>query len=162
MMLLTPKFRPGASSGIGLATVKDFAASGAHVVAADINPLPPGVTGDVTFCKTDLTKWDQQLDLFDTAISKFGQIDIVFLNAGIYETEPIFVDQFDEESGRLKEPDYTVLKVNLIAQVAGTKIAIHHLRKQPNGGAIVITGSGKGTYSWRFLRLLAVTMRHAI
>lgn len=136
--------RLGASSGIGLATVKEFSASGAHIVAADLNPLPQDISNEVIFRKTDLGNWNEQVELFELAVSRFGHIDIVFLNAGIYEIEDLFVDKFDEK-GRLREPEYSVLKINLLAQIAGTKLAIHHLRKQPGGGAIVITGSGKCT-----------------
>jgi NAD(P)-dependent dehydrogenase (short-subunit alcohol dehydrogenase family) len=66
--------------------------------------LPQGVAGNVTFQKTDLTKWSDQMDLFGLAISKFGHIDIVFLNAGIYETEDIFVDKF-EDNDSSKNPN---------------------------------------------------------
>jgi len=131
----------GASSGIGNATTKLFAEKGALIVAADVNPLPHDIPG-VTFKKTDLTVWADQVALFEFAVKQHGHIDIAFLNAGVGEIEDVFVDKYDDQ-GNLLEPNYTVLKINLIAQVAGTKLAIHHMRKQKDGGAIIITGSGK-------------------
>jgi NADP-dependent 3-hydroxy acid dehydrogenase YdfG len=132
----------GASSGIGLATLKEFAAHGAHVVAADVKPLPPEAASLATFQQTNLAVWAEQVALFEFVIAKFGHIDIVFLNAGVYETDHVFADVMGDD-GSLKEPEYRTLKINLVAQISGTKLAIHHLRKQKNGGAIVITGSGK-------------------
>ncbi|ETI26513.1 hypothetical protein G647_03290 [Cladophialophora carrionii CBS 160.54] len=131
----------GASSGIGLATLKFFISHGARAVAADINPLPPDVDG-ADFRKTNLTSWAEQVALFDETVKKYGRIDIAHLNAGVGEIENVFVDNVDA-NGALVEPDFTVLKVNLIAPIVGTKLAIHHMRKQPGGGSIVITGSGK-------------------
>ena len=53
------------------------------------------------------------------------------------------MDKFDDD-GNLEEPKYKVLKIDLIAHINGTKLAIHHMRKQEGGGSVVITGSGKG------------------
>jgi len=131
----------GASSGIGLATARFFSKHGSKIVAADLNPLPEDLA-NTTYRKVDLTKWNEQFDLFQWTANTFGHIDIAFLNAGVGEIEDVFVDKFDEQ-GRLKEPEYKVLAVNLIAPINGTKIAIHFMKKQKEPGSIVITGSGK-------------------
>ncbi|OQV02315.1 hypothetical protein CLAIMM_07533 [Cladophialophora immunda] len=131
----------GGSSGIGLATVKFFSAHGAQIVSADLNP-PPEDTANVVFRKVDLTKWDEQYDLFEWTAKTYGRIDIAFLNAGVGEIEDVFLDQCDDQ-GRLKEPQYSVLAVNLIAPINGFKLAVHFMKKQPEAGSIVITGSGK-------------------
>lgn len=87
--------------------------------------------------------WAEQVDLFALTLKLHGRIDIAFLNAGVGEDEEVFVDNFDS-NGNLEEPEYKVLKIDLIAHINGTKLAIHHMRKQKGGGSIVITGSGKG------------------
>lgn len=135
----------GGSSGIGLATVKFFSNQGAQIVCADLNP-PPEDIANVAFRKVDLTKWDEQYDLFEWTKTTYGRIDIAFLNAGVAEIEDVFLDKFDD-NGRLQEPKYTVLAVNLMAPINGVKLATHYMKKQPEGGSIVVTGSGKSTHS---------------
>ncbi|EXJ91554.1 hypothetical protein A1O3_00102 [Capronia epimyces CBS 606.96] len=131
----------GGSSGIGLAAAKFFSQQGAYVVSADLNP-PPEEIANVTFRKVDLTKWDEQYDLFEWVVKTYSRLDIAFLNAGVGEIESVFVDEVDGQ-GRLKEPKYSVLAVNLIAPISGFKIAVHFMKKQAEGGSVVITGSGK-------------------
>ena len=122
--------------------MQEFTSHGAHVVAADINPIPLSASTDVLFQRIDIAKWADQVELFELALAKYGHIDVVFLNAGIYEADDVFADILDDR-GALKEPECKTLKVNLLAQIYGTKLAIHYLRKQATGGAIVVTGSGK-------------------
>jgi NAD(P)-dependent dehydrogenase (short-subunit alcohol dehydrogenase family) len=139
---------PGASSGIGLATARFFSGYGSKIIAVDLNPLPEDIP-NTTFRKVDLTKWDEQYDLFEWTTETFGHIDIAFLNAGVGEIENVFVDEFNEH-GRLKEPVYKVLAVNLMAPLNGTKIAIHFMKRQKEPGSIVITGSGKSRLNFKW------------
>jgi NAD(P)-dependent dehydrogenase (short-subunit alcohol dehydrogenase family) len=44
----------------------------------------------------------------------------------------------------LKEPDYKAISVNLIGALNTVKLAIHHMKKRPTGGAIVVTASKAG------------------
>ncbi|KIX96495.1 uncharacterized protein Z520_07761 [Fonsecaea multimorphosa CBS 102226] len=131
----------GGSSGIGLATARFFSQQGAQIVSADVNP-PPEDIPNVKFRKTDLTKWDEHYDLFEWTVKTHGRIDIAFLNAGVAEIEDVFVDRLDD-NGRLQEPKYSVLAVNLFGPINGFKLAVHFMKKQSEGGSIVITGSGK-------------------
>jgi NAD(P)-dependent dehydrogenase (short-subunit alcohol dehydrogenase family) len=110
-------------------------------VSADLNAPGEEIT-NVTFRKVDLTRWDEQYDLFEWTAKRYGHIDIVFLNAGVGEIENVFMDKLDEK-GRLKEPEYSVLAINLIAPINGFKIAVHFMKRQDEPGSIVITGSGK-------------------
>jgi NADP-dependent 3-hydroxy acid dehydrogenase YdfG len=138
---------PGASSGIGLAATELFSKHGAYVVAVDLNP-PSKHIPNATFHKVDVTKWDEQYNLFASTAEKYGRIDIAFLNAGVGEIEDVFVDKFDDK-GRLQEPAHKVLAVNLIAPINGFKIAVHFMKKGNEPGSIVITGSGKCKLSSR-------------
>jgi NAD(P)-dependent dehydrogenase (short-subunit alcohol dehydrogenase family) len=53
----------GASSGIGLATLRRVVKHGGKVYAADLNPLPEPEAASVPFTKVDVTDWKQQVDL---------------------------------------------------------------------------------------------------
>src|SRR3954453_4938167 len=81
---------PGAGSGIGLATVRRFAAEGAHVVCADVDEA----TGTAAAKEVDgefvaargTSETDGRL-LLDRAVERFGGLDIAFNNAGISPPE---------------------------------------------------------------------------
>ena len=53
----------GASSGIGLATLRRIVKHGGKVYAGDINALPEPEADSVPFSKVDVTDWRQQLEL---------------------------------------------------------------------------------------------------
>jgi NAD(P)-dependent dehydrogenase (short-subunit alcohol dehydrogenase family) len=67
----------GAASGIGAATVKRFAAEGAHVVSVDLNETE----GD--FVRCDIADEEQVSDLYEIVVERLGRVDIAFNNAGI-------------------------------------------------------------------------------
>ncbi len=78
----------GGSSGIGAATADRFVAEGCKVVVGDIQTeLGSALVdklGDVArFAKCDVTSEDDISNLVDLAVSEFGQLDIMFNNAGI-------------------------------------------------------------------------------
>ncbi|PKB16869.1 glucose 1-dehydrogenase [Flavobacterium sp. 5] len=88
----------GGNSGIGYATAKDFKENGAQVIITGRNEQATnkaaqelGVTGIVSD-QSDLKSIDS---LVDEVKSKFGKIDIVFLNAGLAAFAPL--DQASEE-----------------------------------------------------------------
>lgn len=68
----------------------------------------------------------------------------MFVNAGIAEyKDQFFNDEVDNE-GRLKEPDRRVLNIDMDAASDTTKLAIHYLRKNKEGGTITMTASLAG------------------
>lgn len=88
----------GGNSGIGYAAAKDFKENGAKVIITGRNEEATfkaaqelGVTGIVSD-QSDLKSIDS---LVDEVKSKFGKIDIVFLNAGLAAFAPL--DQASEE-----------------------------------------------------------------
>ena len=118
----------GGASGIGLATSQLFAQLGAHVVVADLRPPPTEVPGSI-FAKCDVTSWPTLLSTFDTAIKEFGRVDIVIANAGVSETDgDMFVDEFDHE-GKLVQPKYKVLDINLRGVMDTVKVAVSHFKR---------------------------------
>lgn len=76
----------GGASGIGLATVNEFLADGAHVVIADMNPDAPAfdaANGDYLYVRCDVTKKADIDALVAAALKKYGKIDVLVNNAGI-------------------------------------------------------------------------------
>ena len=74
-------------------------------------------------------------------MNKYGKIDHVFANAGIAPTTSLLEEDVDS-SGDLLPPNLKTLNVNLTGCLYTVKLAIHHIRKNPDGGSIVITASG--------------------
>ena len=92
----------GGASGIGAATVRRFVAEGASVVIADVQ-VPEGsvLAGELgsraRFTRTDVTREDDVKSAVDLAVSEFGQLDVMFNNAGIMGAlGPIALSRMDD------------------------------------------------------------------
>lgn len=78
----------GAASGFGAATARRFVEEGCRVVLGDIQEGPVArlaeELGDAAVCTVcDVTREEDVAALVDLAVSRFGQLDIMFNNAGI-------------------------------------------------------------------------------
>ena len=81
----------GASSGIGEAMAKVYAAQGARVVlgARNVQKLQllagesRGRGGQAAYCGVDVTKPEECRALIETAVREFGRLDVLICNAGI-------------------------------------------------------------------------------
>jgi len=123
----------GGASGIGLATARRFAAEGATVVIGDFN----AETGEIAaaevgglFVKVDVTDEAQVNNLFDTAKSTYGSVDIAFNNAGI--SPP---DDDSIETTELPAWD-RVQDVNLKSVYLCSRAALRHMVAQQSGSII--------------------------
>jgi NADP-dependent 3-hydroxy acid dehydrogenase YdfG len=130
----------GASSGIGLATLRRVIKHGGKVFASDVNPLPEPENSSVPFRKVDVTSWKEQVELFKAAEKEYGKIDHVFANAGIAPTISLFEEDVDE-NGDLLPPKLNTLNVNLNGCMYTVKLGMYYLKKNPSGGSIVMTAS---------------------
>ncbi|QIW99578.1 hypothetical protein AMS68_005096 [Peltaster fructicola] len=101
----------------------------------------------VTFIQCDVTSWDSLRSAFALGIERFGELDNVYVNAGINEYgNQLFQDDLDQ-NGKLKKPDSRVLSIDLDAAISTIKLAIHHMRHRRDGrrgGNIVMTASLAG------------------
>ena len=123
----------GAGSGIGLATVRRFAAEGARVVCVDIDPeagkrAADEVGGD--FVAVDVSDEAAVRDLFDGVVERHGRVDVAFNNAGISPPD----DDSILETGL--DAWERVLRVNTTSVYLCCKYAIPHMRRQGKGSII--------------------------
>ncbi|WP_235995168.1 SDR family NAD(P)-dependent oxidoreductase [Secundilactobacillus yichangensis] len=127
----------GGAAGIGLATVKRFLAEGATVVFTDINDQAGKEqeqkmgTDKAVFMKQDVSKEADWIRVIDETVKRFGTIDILFNNAGIFKL--INLPAITEE-----EWDRT-MSINVKGAFLGMKHVIPLMAK--NGGGSVINAS---------------------
>jgi len=123
----------GGAGGIGLATARRFAAEGAIVVIGDLfaeaGERAAAEVGGL-FIKADVTNEAEVNNLFDTAVAKYGSLDIAFNNAGI--SPP---DDDSIETTELPAWD-RVQDVNLKSVYLCSRAALRHMVKQQSGSII--------------------------
>jgi rhamnose utilization protein RhaD (predicted bifunctional aldolase and dehydrogenase)/NAD(P)-dependent dehydrogenase (short-subunit alcohol dehydrogenase family) len=126
----------GAASGIGKACVESFLKRGAAVVGLDRNPAiettwkRPDVLG-ITCDLTDAKAIDAALD---TAVKRFGGVDMLVLNAGIFPSSQAIQD-IPAESWR------NAMSVNVEANLLVMQACHPLLKLAPRGARIVVIGS---------------------
>ena len=84
----------GGGWGIGKATAVTFAEEGMRVVIADIDEARGNAAADeirskggsAIFSKTDVSKWEDAVNLTKDALDAFGQIDVLVNNAAAFRT----------------------------------------------------------------------------
>lgn len=91
----------GGTTGIGLETARRFIAEGARVVITGTNPTTletaRGELGpDSLVLSSDAASPNEQKTLADSVQRHFGQLDILFINAGLVQLKPL--EQWTEES----------------------------------------------------------------
>ena len=126
----------GAASGIGLAIARRFAQEGAGVTIADLDPAKSAAAADDLAKETGATVLGQACDVGDeaavaacaqTAVDKFGSLDVVVNNAGLMTFNPL--------SAWTNADWIKVLHVDLLGAAMFTKQMFLHAGA--NGGAIV-------------------------
>lgn len=134
----------GASSGIGAAAARRFAAEGAHVVlaarsAAALEAVAQEIrqTGKALAVPTDVADPAAAEALLERAASEFGGVHVLVNNAA-YNVRGAVEDAQPEALGR-------IVDVNLRAPIVLTRLAIPYLRRA-GGGAIVNVASLAGRF----------------
>ena len=129
----------GASSGLGEATARLLAAEGASVVlgarrAERLKTLADeliGNGGKAMAAATDVTDREQVKRLVDTAVQKFGRIDVMLNNAGLMPLAPLErlkVDEWDR-----------MIDVNFRGVLYGIAAALPHMKQQKSGHIINVS-----------------------
>ncbi len=126
----------GAASGIGRASANLFAAEGARVLAVDLPDQDLAEAHDegdgIAILEQDVAGQGAPARIIEEVIERFGQLDILFNNAGVSRNELA-------ESQSEANWDLT-LDVNLKAQFLLIQAAIPYLKQAP-AGRIINTAS---------------------
>lgn len=129
-----------AGGGIGWACVEAFLATGARVVAADIEP-DGGSSGEgfepshFHFVRTDISDEDSAIKLIEETVERFGRLDVLVNNAAVLTpTKPVHDTTLVEME--------RVMAVNLRGTFLCCKHAYPHLKQ--NRGCIVNVSSMAG------------------
>jgi len=149
----------GGSSGLGRVIAEAFAAAGAKVVIAGLEPDAVqraaaeigAARGDVLGIPADVTRQEDVDRLFARALERFGRLDVLVNCAGrsmrgkLIDTTP---EQFRE-----------LMELNLLATVRCTRAAVPHLLKQR--GHVVNIGSLAAKSAARWVGAYPAT-KHAV
>lgn len=109
--------------------IGDIYLGGAQVIVEAIKRLPAG-SGKAFWKRCDVTSWDDQVALFEFAVSKFGGIDIVIAGARVGELQSFGTPQLSD--GKPVKPHLKTLNVNLVGSIYTTQLALHYLPKTRN------------------------------
>src|ERR1700722_19099101 len=129
----------GASSGLGEATARLLSAQGATVVLGArrverLQSLANELTahgGKALAIATDVTHRDQVKALADSAVEKYGRIDVMINNAGLMPQAPL-------ERLKIDEWDRTI-DVNIKGVLYGIAAALPHMKQQKSGHFINVS-----------------------
>ena len=126
----------GGSSGIGRASSILFAKEGAKVVVSDIVDKSgedvvkaiERVGGDAIDVHCDVTKEDQAKNLIEKCVENYGQLDVLYNNAGMGMVK-LLPEMTEQEWDR-------IFDVNVKGGFFCSKYAIPQMKKQ--GGGVIV------------------------
>ena len=131
----------GASTGIGAATARHAAEGGYRLVLAArsverLNDLASELGGEdrALAVQCDVTEWDQQTAMVEQALTRFGQLDVAFANAG-----------FGAKRGFLEEsPEHwrSMVLTNVYGAALTIRATLPALKE--SRGHLLLTGSVAG------------------
>jgi NAD(P)-dependent dehydrogenase (short-subunit alcohol dehydrogenase family) len=132
----------GAGSGIGRATAELFAREGARIVVADQQGAAGAETvdriksagGEAIFVPTDVAQAADVQRLIDVAIQRFGHVDILHNNAGMFLVK-FLEDMSEQEWDR-------IIGVNLKSIFLAVKYAVPHMKARRSGCILNTASTG--------------------
>lgn len=128
----------GGNSGIGASIVLELAKQGANIVidyvvhpeaTEEIEKKVLALGDQVIGVDADVSKVADLQNLIDSAVKKFGHVDIMVNNAGV-ETRTSVLETTEAQYER-------VMSINLKSAFFGTQIAAKQMIKQGKGGRII-------------------------
>lgn len=133
----------GAAGGIGRETALSFARGAAKVVATDMNmagleetaKLIEEIGGEALIIEHNVTSEEGWIEVFKAAKARFGGVDVLVNNAGIYIISP--VEEITVETWN------KLMAINVTGVFLGAKHVIPYL-KERKGGSIINLSSTAG------------------
>ena len=129
----------GAAAGIGAGVAKLFAEGGAHVFATDLDG--PGVHkmaaalrsqgGSAFGHEAHAARRDAMAAVVHDAITRFGRVDVLINNAGVYPRQP-FLEMTEEHWDTMQD-------INLKSVFHCTKLVMPHMVRQRSGAIVNIS-----------------------
>jgi NAD(P)-dependent dehydrogenase (short-subunit alcohol dehydrogenase family) len=144
----------GAGSGLGLATAKAFATSGASVVLADWNEQSARSAAEELIaqgCKAlaircDVSDDGQVKAMVDQTVAAFGRLDAAYNNAGVQNVLAETADSPRDDYDR-------IMAINLRGVWSSMKFELQQMRKQTSGAIVncssiggLVGGNQRGSY----------------
>lgn len=136
----------GGSRGIGASIVRLFTQAGARVVfnyqkaAAEAAKLAAECGGEekCVAVQAELSSSAAVRPLIDAAVQRFGRLDIVIGNHGVWPPHDAPIDQMTEEQWR------STLAINVDSLFGLVKHGVAQMKKQRSGGHVVLISSTAG------------------
>jgi len=160
----------GAGSGLGLATAKAFAESGASVVIADANEKAAHLAAEELSKKghetlavqCDVADDAQVEAMIERTVATFGRLDAAYNNAGVQNTIAEAADSTREDFDR-------VIAINLRGVWSCMKFELRQMLRQGSGAIVncssiggLVAGPKRGTYQASKHGVLGLTKSAAL
>lgn len=122
----------GASQGIGEGLVRAFRSRGYRIIATS-RSIKPGSDPDVVTVTGDVAEPDTAARVFDVALNRFGRVDTLVNNAGLFIAKPF---------GAYSQADFDrMVATNVTGFFHMTQRAIDIMQRQGRGHVVSITTS---------------------
>jgi 3-oxoacyl-[acyl-carrier protein] reductase len=136
----------GGSRGIGAAIVQLFTQAGAHVVfsyqraAVEAEKLAAKCGGPerCVAVKATLDSSAAAKSLVDTAVQRFGRVDILVGNHGVWPPQDMPIDQMSDQQWRSTQA------INVDSLFGLVKYGVAQMKKHRSGGHVVLISSTAG------------------
>jgi NAD(P)-dependent dehydrogenase (short-subunit alcohol dehydrogenase family) len=124
----------GAQQGIGAGLVEGFLNAGYNVVATSLNATKSLTASPaLVLVDGDIGKQETAAKTVEAAITRFGTIDVLVNNAGIFHTKP-FTDFTTEDFNAL-------VSTNLLGFLYITQLTVKQMLKQKSGNVVSISAA---------------------
>jgi NAD(P)-dependent dehydrogenase (short-subunit alcohol dehydrogenase family) len=124
----------GASGGIGAGLVEGFLKQGYNVVATSLSASKSlTASPSLVLVDGDIGKHETAVKVADAALNRFGTIDVLVNNAGIFRTKPFTEFTTDDFNA--------LVSTNLLGFLHITQLTVKQMLKQKSGSVVTISAS---------------------